>query len=132
MLGDRIDTYNARKTGFTSERPLQLAARDAEGYLLGGLTGSTGFQWLYIHILWIERPYRSTGIGTALIAEAERLGLARGCLSSCLMTFSFQAKDFYERLGYSIFSQLEDCPDSHTLYFMRKKLPPLATPEGTL
>lgn len=51
MMANCIDTYNAQQTGFTDECPLKLVARDSEGNLLGGLMGSTGFQWLYIHIL---------------------------------------------------------------------------------
>jgi len=122
QLGNRIDTYNAQQTGFSDECPLQLAARHADGTLLGGLIGSTGFQWLYIHILWIEAPYRACGIGTALVRQAETLGRERGCRSSCLMTFSFQARDFYQRLGYSVFGQLDDYPEGHSLYFMKKPL----------
>ena len=129
MLSDRIDTYNAQKTGFTNERPLQLAARDADGNLLGGLTGSTGLQWLYIHVLWIEDPYRQDGIGSSLLKEAEQLGVQRGCRSSCLMTFSFQAREFYERFGYAVFGQLDDYPEGHTLYFMQKKIT-IADPRG--
>ncbi|MCG8364917.1 MAG: GNAT family N-acetyltransferase [Pseudanabaenales cyanobacterium] len=122
MLGKRIDAYNAQQTGFTEERPLKLAARDSAGNLLGGLTGSTGFQWLYIHILWIEEPNRNLGVGSSLVEHAEQLGVQRGCRSSCLMTFSFQAKELYERLGYVVFGQLDDYPEGHTLFFMRKKL----------
>ena len=122
MMANCIDTYNAQQTGFTDECPLKLVARDSEGNLLGGLMGSTGFQWLYIHILWIEEPNRNSGIGSSLVEYAEKLGVKRGCRSSCLMTFSFQAQEFYERLGYVVFGQLDDYPEGHTLYFMRKQL----------
>ncbi len=122
MLGNRIDAYNAKQTGFTDERSLKLVARNPQGNLLGGLTGSTGFQWLYIHVLWIEEPYRNCGIGLSLVNYAEKLGIKRGCHSSCLMSFSFQAKEFYEKIGYSVFGQLNNYPEGHTLYFMQKRL----------
>ncbi|MEM8809236.1 MAG: GNAT family N-acetyltransferase [Cyanobacteria bacterium P01_G01_bin.38] len=122
LLSKHIDDYNAKKTGHYDEHLLQLAARDPAGNLLGGLTGSTGFQWLYIHILWVEENYRDRNIGSSLVTYAEQLGLTRGCRASCLMTFSFQAKAFYEKLGYTIFGQLDDYPESHTLHFMRKQL----------
>ncbi|MEO1400839.1 MAG: GNAT family N-acetyltransferase [Cyanobacteria bacterium J06635_1] len=121
LLSKRIDAYNAEKTGHYDEHLLQLAARDSADNLLGGLTGSTGFQWLYIHILWVEENHRDSGIGSALVGYAEQLGITRGCRASCLMTFSFQAKTFYEKLGYTIFGQLDDYPESHALYFMRKQ-----------
>ena len=121
-IANRLDAFNAQKTGFTDERPLKLVARDSDGNLLGGLTGSTGFQWLYIHILWIEEQNRYCRIGLSLVEYAEKLGVERGCRSSCLMTFSFQAQEFYERLGYVVFGQLDDYPEGHTLYFMQKPL----------
>jgi hypothetical protein len=39
-----------------------------------------------------------------------------------LSTFSFQARPFYEKLGYEVFATLEDCPVGHCEYFLRKQL----------
>ena len=122
MIENHLDDYNAKQTGFTDQRPLHLVARDSEGNFLGGLTGSTGFQWLYLHILWIGEPHRHSGIGSSLVNHAEQLGIERGCNSSCLMTFSFQAREFYEQLEYVVFGELDNYPEGHTLYFMRKQL----------
>ena len=122
MIENRLDDYNAKQTGFTDRHPLNFVARDSEGNFLGGLTGSTGFQWLYLHILWLEEPHRNRRIGSSLVHHAEQLGIERGCNSSWLITFSFQAREFYEQLGYVVFGQLDNYPEGHTLYFMRKQL----------
>jgi len=45
-----------------------------------------------------------------------------GCRISHLDTFDFQAKGFYEKLGYTVFGVLEDCPEGHNRYYMSKKL----------
>jgi hypothetical protein len=37
-----------------------------------------------------------------------------------LDTFDFQAKDFYVKHGYEVFGVLEDCPEGHVRYFMKK------------
>ena len=37
-------------------------------------------------------------------------------------TFSFQAPDFYQKLGYTTFAQLENFPPGRSRLFMRKKL----------
>jgi hypothetical protein len=38
-----------------------------------------------------------------------------------LDTFSFQARPFYEKLGYEVFGQLEDYPRGHSRYFLQKR-----------
>ena len=39
-----------------------------------------------------------------------------------LSTFSFQARDFYQRHGYRVVGQLDDYPPGETFYWMRKEL----------
>jgi hypothetical protein len=39
-----------------------------------------------------------------------------------LSTFGFQARPFYEKMGYEVFATLEDCPVGHCEYFLRKQL----------
>jgi hypothetical protein len=39
---------------------------------------------------------------------------------SHLDTFDWQAKEFYEHLGYEVFGILENCPRGHNRYYMKK------------
>ena len=48
-------------------------------------------------------------------------GQAR-CIDAYLDTFSFEARPFYEKLGYRVFVTLENHPVGHQHYFMTKKL----------
>ena len=120
--GDKLDAFNAAQTGFDDERSLRLAARNEAGELIGALTGVTLMEWLYMHILWIEEPHRKGGLGTRIVAAAEKIAIQRGCRHGCLMTFSYQAREFYEKLGYEIFGDLADYPVGHSLHFMQKTL----------
>ncbi|MEM7015172.1 MAG: GNAT family N-acetyltransferase [Verrucomicrobiota bacterium] len=121
-IGDKLDAFNAEQCGIDDEKGLRLAARDADGKLIGGLTGVTGMQWLYIHILWIELEFRKQGVGLQLVKRAEELAKEAGCRAACLMTFSFQAKEFYEGFGYEEYGVLPDYPEGHSLHFMKKEL----------
>ena len=47
---------------------------------------------------------------------------AHGYLLAYLETASFQALPFYEGLGYSIFGELPEISEGHTLYFLKKDL----------
>lgn len=88
----------------------------------GGLLGHTHWNWLFVSHLWVADPLRGRGYGRALMVQAEEEALRRGCDHAHLDTFDFQARAFYERLGYTVFGQLADYPSGHTRYFLQKEL----------
>jgi ribosomal protein S18 acetylase RimI-like enzyme len=47
--------------------------------------------------------FRRRGVGRELMAQAEARAVERGCHAAWLDTFSFQARSFYEKLGYGEF-----------------------------
>lgn len=102
--------------------PLALFLRDKEGKIIAGLEGSTYWQWLNIRLLWVSDDLRGRGIGSALMKKAEELARNRGCHASVVDTFSFQATEFYKKLGYEVFGVLENFPIDHKRFYMRKKL----------
>lgn len=105
-------------------RPLNIAARDSAGHLIGGLTGDTAWGWLHVRRLWITAAWRGRGLGRELMGRAEREALRRGCHGAHLSTISFQARPFYEKLGYTVFGTLENYPPGYERHFMRKSLQP--------
>ena len=62
------------------------------------------------------------GIGRKLMSLAEAEASSRGCSAVWLDTFEFQARSFYERLGYTCFGQLENYPKGFARFFMQKAL----------
>lgn len=116
--------------GIRDWQPVTLALRDREGALTGGLYGATMWSWLMIDGLWISDGHRGQGLGGRLLLAAEDIALQRGCSGSWLGTFDFQARDFYERHGYSIFASLPDFPPGHTHFHLRKHFVPLVHPQN--
>lgn len=114
--------YNTQQTGSNDYRPLVLAVRDEDGHVVGGLWGRTAFGWLFIELLFVPDMLRGRGIGANLVSRAEDEAISRGCHAAWLDTFEFQARGFYERLGYSCFGELNDYPPGFARYFMRKAL----------
>ncbi len=119
LIGSLI-AYNTSRAEPENYRPLTIFVRDEGGRVVGGLRGHTGWGWLFISHLWLSEALRGRDYGTELVREAEREAVARGCRHAHLDTFSFQARGFYEKLGYEVFGSLEDYPEGHTRFFLRK------------
>ncbi len=117
-----LAAYNAQKTGTNDYRPLVVVINDSEGQVVGGLWGRTAYGWLFVELLFVPESLRERGIGAGLMQRAESEAVKRGCHSAWLDTFQFQARGFYERLGYSCFGELGDYPVGFARYFMRKVL----------
>ena len=54
--------------------------------------------------------------------SAEAYAQSRGAVGVTLETHSFQARPFYERLGYQVFSTLDGYPSGHSKFFLKKVL----------
>lgn len=113
--------YNTRVAGPSGSQALALLLQDEEtGQLIGGLWGRFGYDWLFIELLAVPERLRSGGYGSRLMREAERIARERGAAGIWLDTFSFQARGFYEKLGYSVFGQLPNHPRGGARLFMCK------------
>lgn len=114
--------FNEAQSGRKDLRPLILAIEDGQRNVIGGLWGRTAYDWLFVELLFVPEALRGKGIGTELMRRAEAEAIARGCHGAWLDTFQFQARGFYERLGYACFGELADYPAGSARYFMRKSL----------
>ena len=120
ILGPLV-AYNQAKTGRDDPRPLIIALDDREGRVIGGLWGRTAYDWLFVELLFVPEALRGRGVGSEIMRRAEAEALMRGCHSAWLDTFEFQARGFYERIGYTCFAELPDYPVG-SRYFMKKTL----------
>ena len=123
VLPYALEAYNeGRWPQHPPWQPLAIFLRD-EARIAAGLAGETYCGWLFVKYLWVSDGLRSRGVGRELMARAEDRARERGCHSAWLETFSFQARGFYEKLGYEEFGRLDYPPDHHK-HFMRKRLAP--------
>ena len=113
--------FNTQHAGTANRREFSILLRDGDGVIVGGLSAATPWNWLFIKLLWVSDAVRGQGWGRALMARAEQEAVTYGCANAYLDTFSFQARGFYERLGYEVFGQLDDFPPGHTRYFLQKR-----------
>jgi GNAT superfamily N-acetyltransferase len=121
-LEEGLYQYNVQQTGRNDGRWLGLFLRDADGTIVGGLSGWTWAGWLKVSILWLREDLRRQDHGTGLLKAAEAEAVARGCTRATLDTYSFQAPGFYQKLGYEIVAAVDDFPAGHTHYTLVKRL----------
>ncbi|MFF0186639.1 GNAT family N-acetyltransferase [Streptomyces sp. NPDC005244] len=110
-----------RGTPAERQRPLHLWVMDEADELAGGLVGHTWTTWLHVTYLWVDGRHRGTGLGSRLLAEAERAATERGCGAARLETWDFQAPDFYRRHGYEVVAVIPDYPPGITEYTLTKR-----------
>jgi GNAT superfamily N-acetyltransferase len=116
-----LRAYNMSKAGTSKGRPLVITVRDAGGAVVGGLWGSTSYDWLFTELLAVPETLRGRGIGRQLMTMAHDEAIERGCRGAWLDTFEFQARGFYEDLGYSVFGEIPQYPPGYSRFFMRKE-----------
>ena len=103
-------------------QPFALHLSDDAGAAVGGLSGWTVFDWMFIELFVVPESLRGQGYGRALMERAEAFARERNCLGIWLDTFSFQARPFYEKLGFTVFGTIDDHPVGGHRYFLQKRL----------
>lgn len=117
-----LGQFNESKGPADDKPDFAILVRDHEtGKVSGGLYGVDGFGWAFIKYLVVPEKYRGMGLGSRLITEAEGIAKARGYIGIWLDTFEFQARPFYEKMGYELFGELEGGPNAVPRYFMKKR-----------
>ena len=120
VIDKGLDDFNG---AFSPKRQEEFAValKDASGLVAGGIYATVWGGMLFIKWLWIHEAHRRGGHGHSLMAAAEQEGRDRGCTAVWLDTFEFQARPFYEKLGYSIWGELV-YPAGFKRFYLQKEL----------
>ncbi|MDW5501062.1 GNAT family N-acetyltransferase [Pseudomonas lundensis] len=117
-----LRAHNSPYIDPSQRKPLAVFSQDDNDRVVAGLTGETWGNWLSVDWLWVADSQRGCGTGRQVLLAAEQEAMARGCRYVRLETFSFQARPFYEKLGYQLQMTLQNYPIEHECYFLTKTL----------
>jgi GNAT superfamily N-acetyltransferase len=118
-----VDQHNVAATGLPDYYPVGFVIRGNRGEVVGGLLGDIWGGWMLVGSLWVDSSLRGRGFGAALMPRAHRYALEKSCTNAFLRTGSYEARPFYEQLGYSVYAELEDHPIApHVRYFLSRGL----------
>ena len=120
LLGRELGKHNRPFLRNPKWQRLGVFVRDRDGDIAAGLAGHTYGDWLFVEELWVRADLRGRGIGRELVKLAEARARERGCHSAWLDTFSFQAPEFYPKLGYREFGRLDYPPDHQRIFFQKQ------------
>ena len=127
---DGLVAFNSKHGYPWPWRDLSFVLRDASGRVVGGVLAETNAQWCFVQALWVADEHRARGYGSQLLTAMEDAARERGCIGVYLDTYSFQARPFYERLGYTVFGVLPDMPPGGTKYHLAKRIDVPVTSTG--
>lgn len=118
-IARRFDAFNREHANWDWSA-FSAVWREA-GHVAAAARGVTNMGLVEIRGVWVDPDRRGAGLGRALMAAVEAEALRRGCARAALDTYSWQARGFYERLGYTEFARL-GYPNGTTRHWFAKDL----------
>ena len=123
ILANGIDSFSKSIIPRGDKISLTFFLINENGQIDGGVYGNySSYNWLYIQALWVSETVRTGGYGRLLMNAIEQKAVESSCTAAYLDTFSFQAPNFYKKLGYKVFGELKDFPTGHSRIFLSKQL----------
>ena len=116
-----MKAYNKRFVDAPPAQKFNIAARDGAGRIVGGIAATLSAGSMYLEVVWNDDAIRGQGHGRRMMAMIEDEGRKRGALDSWLYTMSWQARPFYEKLGYKAVGEVP-FPGGHQRIVLWKAL----------
>lgn len=114
--------FNRRVAGPAGPAFVLVIREEGSREILGGLSAYNLWGSFYIALVIAPEAGRGQGLGQELLRRAEEEARRLECRHMWLDTFAFQARPFYERLGFNVFAQIEGPSPQYPRYFMIKPL----------
>jgi len=99
-----------------------FAAENADGKIIGVITGRAYYNEVHIGDLIVAENYRGSGVGSQLVRAVEKEYRNKGYDVITLTSFGFQAPEFYKKLGYSVEFVRNNANPKLSKYFLKKAI----------
>lgn len=104
-----------------SEDPISFEIFDRTEFV-GAIIVQPFWEQLHIKYLFVEKNYRRQGIARQLMNHALEFGIRRGCHFAFVETMSFQAPEFYQKMGFAIEFSRPGYAKNTTFHYLKKSL----------
>lgn len=120
LVGLHLDAYAAR--GLNAIESIGFSLVDGTNRIVGGLVIDIAYGSLFLRRLWVEPSWRRLGWGRKLILRAESLAKEKGCAFALAHVMDWEDVPFFQKLGYSIESQVSGFQSDARMFRIRKEL----------
>ncbi len=101
--------FNKRHTGMEDIETRAVYIKEGVE-IKGGITYICIKPLTYVKLLWVSDDLRGKGYGEKLLSAAEEDAKTQGSTKVMLDTFSFQAPEFYKKMGYKDVFEIDGYP----------------------
>ncbi|WP_125768454.1 GNAT family N-acetyltransferase [Lapidilactobacillus wuchangensis] len=117
---------NAEKSPWLKAHGSGIVAHNFLAYAdqqqIGGATGLVQYDWYFLELLQVDAAFQKQGVGRQLMQAVETFATDQHLTGIRLETWQFQARGFYEKLGYQVWGEIKDCPPGTITYCLEKRL----------
>ncbi|MCC8371464.1 MAG: GNAT family N-acetyltransferase [Rickettsia endosymbiont of Pseudomimeciton antennatum] len=110
------------KKGLDAIKSFSFACFDNDKNFVAGVDGKSFYGCLYVDMLWVSENFRGQNYGTLLMAKVEDVARERNCKFMTVCTTDWQARPFYEKLGFKLEFVRSDYDKDSEVYYLRKDL----------
>ncbi len=122
VIVDGMLAYHANKGHHRKSETFSILLKDINDKVLGGVIVTFLWNGMEINTLWVDESLRDKGYGTKLMEMVEEEAVKRGCTIAYTNTFTWQAPEFYTKLGYNLYGKLDNFPPGNSLNYFFKNL----------
>ncbi|MCW8399688.1 GNAT family N-acetyltransferase [Legionella sp. PATHC038] len=122
IIYENLKKFNESIIGNYEAKPFIIHAQTEGLEVLGGIKGDIFGKLCRVFTVWIHEQYRRQGLGRELFEQLDVFAKENHCQMIQLDTAEFQAKGFYQKLGYQVIATLPDNFMGYTSYILRKNL----------
>jgi len=112
FIYNKLHEFNTEFFETLKESDFCIFAKGINGEYIAGLYGKIIFTVININYLWVSESYRCQGLSKALIEKVEIEAKNNGVEKLFVETYTFQAVEFYSKLGFKEVGRYTDYPKS--------------------
>ena len=119
FIRDQLRAYNAAY--LRDFRDYSCHIRE-DGRIVAGAVAESTLDAVEVEFLFVDSAWRGKGLGEALLRHIEGAAARDGMRRVLLNTYSFQAPEFYRKMGYRELFVLDPCFDGVRQHYFAKEL----------
>lgn len=114
--------HSIEMTGFDGKNPSESFIALEEGKMAGVVVVENFWNALHVKYVFVDKNHRGKGLASKLLKEALEYGKRQKCEFAFVETMSFQAPDFYQKMGFKIDFSRPGYAGGASMYYLSLKL----------